>query len=57
VEAAEAQRDALDALPALAARIWPSDAAMASMIAWMSRLRSRPIGSSTVRGRSYGPKP
>ena len=41
----------------LAARIWPSDDAMASMIAWIPRLRSWPIGSSSVRGRLYGPNP
>ena len=41
----------------LAARTCPSEDAIASMIAWTPRLRSWPTGSSSVRGRSYGPKP
>jgi hypothetical protein len=41
----------------LAARTWPSDDAIASMIAWTPRLRSWPMGSSSVRGRSCGPNP
>ena len=51
------KRGAHNALLSLAARIWPSDDAIASMIAWTPRLRSWPIGSSSVRGRLYGPNP